>query len=135
MKIGEQDLSLPQQRVLGRQWFLYLHDQISLAKDFRMIVRESRSGFFVLFVRVSCSHARPSLDVDFMPQPLELVNNRWKNSNPAFLFFNLLRNTNFHRNRIQDSEVRSSGVSGVTEYLRNPVARKNFLRAEGLSQG
>src|SRR5579864_5028625 len=99
MKICEENLASPQQRVFGRQGFLYLNDEIRLLEDDAVVIYHFGAGPGVIAVRVACACAGVLLDQDLMAAFNELIGCRWQERHAVFLFFNLFWNANDHRRK------------------------------------
>ncbi len=97
VKVGEQHLPGPHQAVLLRQLFLDLHHKISLGVKGGVVVHQHGLGLLEIGIGIAGDDPGTALHQHGVSLLHQLIGDRGEQSDPLFLFFDLLGDGYFHR--------------------------------------
>ena len=150
MEIGEKDLSFAQQRILGGERFLHLHDHLRALEKLGRALHDLRSGRSVVRIWISGSDASVFLHQDCVAAFGELISRRGQQTHAIFLLLYLFRDADDHISLVRTGfgaklvqrriigrggehpEPRTEAAHDVEPELRQTLRRE--LRAIGLVQ-
>ncbi len=96
MKVSEQNLSRPQQRILRRLRLLHFDHQVRGFEHPGVFAYERRSRLRVIGIRVSGAGAGVPFDKHLVAAFDELVCRRWQHGHPILLSFDFFRYADDH---------------------------------------
>ena len=97
VKVGEQHLPGPHQSGLLWQRFLDLHHQIALGEQGGVVVYQLGAGLLVIGIGIAGDDPGTALHQHGVSLLHQLIGDRGEQSDPLFLFFDLLGDGYFHR--------------------------------------